>query len=351
MMGLWLALVSLASAADLTVQARLLDADGAPVQAGTSIHVRLLDSATEDPPTATLLYETTATTPPLSDGYVSVVLADVPESVLGVPAWVAFEVDGNDMGARQPLNAVPLAAAAEWVVTPSDALQLYQGALRMPDGSSLASCAAYAADPAWRGEDWQRFWIDPDGTGPIAPMALLCDMAGGGWAVWQAPGGPWGWDTDGRICYDIGVFTEGQAWQMSRYTHTEHQVFTDTNFVFQEDDSVNTGSVYARSLASVASASAFDGSTEFRMDFTTSTNNNVNIRWSPNGFDRVRAGCSAPAGGCGTRNIPSNGADSAPLFLTRIDANPNCSGSSASSNQFNRNATAFQGSRYEIRLR
>ena len=243
------------------------------------------------------------------------------------------------------------AAVAEWVTTPDDALQPHQGALRLPDGSSLDSCAAYMEHDAWRGEDWQLFWIDPDGEGDTPPMRIRCDMAGGGWAVWEAQGGPWGWDRNGLICYDVTLFTEGQAWQMSRYVHTEHDVFTDADFWFQEDDSVNPGSVYARTFASVADSGSFDGSTSFRMDYTSTSNNHVDITWSADGFDRIRSNCSSTSPGCGNRNIPANGTNSVPLFLTRIDANPICSGASAGSNNYSRNATAFQGSRYEIRLR
>lgn len=349
-MIVWLAMMSVGSAADLTVQARLLDADGTPVQSGTNVEVVLFDAATGVPPATVQLFSASASLASLSDGYLSVVLSDVPESVLGAPAWVEFRVDTVPMGARQPLTAVPLAAAAEWVVTPTDALQPHQGALRLPDGSPLVSCAAYKAHAAWRGEDWQRFWVDPDGAGAVAPMAVLCDMDGG-WAVWQAETGPWGWDRDGRICYDLTLFTEGQAWQMSRYTHSEHAVFTDADFWFQEDDSVNTGSVTARSLASIADPAAFNGSTSFTMDYTTTSSNHVHITWSDAGFDRITATCAEGSSGCGARNIPSDGSDSEPLFLLSIDANPRCSGSSATGNDFRRNGTAFQGSRYEVRLR
>lgn len=353
LMAVGCASLSVASAADLTVQARLVSVDGAPIQSSTSLTVRLLDDATANPPTSELVHSETVATPSIANGYVSLVLQDVPDERLTESLWVSFVVDGVKLLPRQPLTAAATAAVAGMVVAPADALQRYQGALRPPSGDALASCAAYLTDPAYRGEDWDQFWVDPDGMGPIVAMSVLCDMStdGGGWAVWEADSGPWGWDRDGRICYDLTLITEGQAWQMSRYTHTEHQVVTDTDFWFQEDDSVNTGSVYGRFLTNIDSAAAFDGSTPFRMDFTTTSNNHVHIEWSPNGFDRVRGVCASSSSGCGTRNIPSNGSDSAPLMLTRIDANPICSSSSANGNVYSRNGTAFQGSIYRVLLR
>lgn len=344
---------SVASAADLTVQARLLAADGTPIQESTSLTVRLIDDAIANPPSSEVIHSETVSTPDVSDGYVSVRLADVPDERLAETLWVSFTSDGIELLPRQRVTTAPLAAVAGLVVTPATALQRYQGALRPPSGEALASCAAYLTDPAYRGEDWDQFWVDPDGAGAIVPMVVRCDMttSGGGWAVWEAESGPWGWDRDGRLCYDLTLITEGQAWQMSRYTHTEHEVVTDTDFWFQEDDSVNTGSVYGRFLTNIDSAAAFDGSTPFRMDFTTTANNHVHIAWSPTGFDRVRATCASASSGCGTRNIPSNGADSAPLILTQIDANPICSGSSANANNWSRNGTAFQGSIYRVLLR
>ena len=352
-LGVLLVSASVASAADLTVQARLLDANGNPVQQSTSLTVQLLDDATALPPSAELVFSQSSTSPSVADGYVSVELLDVPDERLAETLWVSFVVDGVELLPRQRLTSSPRSAVAGMVIAPDDALQRYQGALRPPSGMPLASCAAYLTDPAYRGEDWDQFWVDPDGAGVIEAMTVLCDMStdGGGWAVWEADNGPWGWDRRGLICYDVNLITEGQAWQMSRYAHSEVQVETDTDFWFQEDDSVNTGSVFARLLANVGSASAFDSSVPFRMDFTSTSNNHVRIEWSPTGFDRVRSTCSSNSPGCGTRNIPANGNDSAPLILTRIDANPNCSGSSATSNQFNRNGTAFQGNVYRVRLR
>jgi hypothetical protein len=315
--------------------------------------VRLLDDATANAPTAEVVFSETVATPSITDGYVSVLLQDVPDDRLSETLWVSFIVDGIELLPRQRLTTSPRAAVAGLVVAPADALQRYQGALRPPSGVPLASCAAYLADPAYRGEDWDQFWVDPDGTDPIVAMSVLCDMStdGGGWAVWQAESGPWGWDRDGQICYDLTLITEGQAWQMSRYGHSEHQVVTDTDFWFQEDDSVNTGSIYGRFFTNIGSTGAFDSSTPFRMDYSTTSNNHVHITWSPTGFDRVQATCGASSTACGNRNIPANNSDSAALFLTTIDANPDCSGSSANSSQWHRNATAMQGSIYRVLLR
>lgn len=345
---MWTILLAAAAlAADLDVSARLIDATGGPVSGEHALSVALYD----EEQLGTEVFRQTFADAAVIDGYAQLRLSGVPDDELAGALWLEWSVDGVVLGERQPLATSPRAVVAGLLVPPADALQSYRGALRLPDGSSLASCAAYAAHAAWRGETWQPFWIDPDGSeGAIAPMALLCDMDGG-WAVWEAAGGPWGWDRDGRICYDIEVFTEGQAWQMSRYPHTEHKVETDVDFYMSEDDSTSTSAVYLRDFGDVADAGSFDGSFAFSMSFPSSGNNHVDIRFSPDDAARIRANCSSGTNACGSAGVPANGADSVPLFITRIDANPNCSGSSTNSSEWHRNATAFQGSRYQVFLR
>ena len=346
-----LLLPSAASAVDMTVQMRVVDSSGEALQGAHSVTVRILDDASAEPPSATVLHTQSFTGITIENGYFLATLTDVPDTVqLGAGAtFLEYTVDSTVLLPRTPITGVPLAAVAHRLVPSTSAFQPHEGALRLPDNTAAASCAAYLAHGAYGGEHWERFWVDPDGaaTGE-EPFQVRCDMTtdGGGWAIWEAPGGPWGWNRLGLVCYDTTLITEGQAWQMSLYTHSEAAVDTDVTFYFGEDDSVNPGNFHARLFANVDSEAAYDASFPLQFDYTTSSSNHVDVTFSPNGADRIRANCASASNGCNKRNIPANGADSAPLFLTAIHATPKCSGATAAGSVWSRNATQWQGSYY-----
>lgn len=320
------------------VQVRLLDADGAPLAGEHAVVARWVDAELGGSALGEVLVHAA-----LADGFVSVALPEVEAAAL----WLELLVDGAPLAPRHPVEA-GVAAVAHRVV-PSG-LSWRGDAWTLPGGGAAASCAAYLAHPAWAGQDWEPFLVDPDGAGAGLPMVLTCDMHtdGGGWAVWEAPGGPWGWDRDGRMCYDLTLFTAGQLDQMRQVGFTEHDVETDVDFWFQEDDSANPGAVVAMPLSALTSA--FQLSQQLVFDFTTTSNDHVHLTWAP-GADRLLAACSGPSTACGQRNVPANGASTAPLLITRILANPSCAGATAYQNTWSRNASAFQGSVYRVRLR
>jgi hypothetical protein len=100
-----------ANAADLRQSVRLLGADGAPLTGTRAVEVRLQDDQAIGSPDAHCW-----TSGPLStafeDGYATVALTGVPDSCWTAARWLAFLVDGTELGPRQPVLDVPRARRA-----------------------------------------------------------------------------------------------------------------------------------------------------------------------------------------------------------------------------------------------
>lgn len=220
-----LALVAHAAPIEITWQARLLDATGAPLVGTRTLDVALHDAA--DDPSATVWSDTFTVTS--QDGFVSLALGsgsnplDTSDLAAG-DRWLSIAIGGQDLGARQRLTHVPRAVVAEAVpvvASPSAASCAGQpgrlawdstasalkvcdgadwrtigfgvgivssnGARAWADGTYARSCKAYLEPTGahlYQGATGSgRYWIDPDAGGPIAAFQVECDMEnhGGGW--------------------------------------------------------------------------------------------------------------------------------------------------------------------------
>ena len=97
--------------AQFTHQGRLLDAEGAPLEADTTITFRILDAETD----GGTLWEETLTLP-LTNGFYSAVLGSDESNPLDTdtlgqdPVWLELQLDGEEaMAPRSSINAVPYA--------------------------------------------------------------------------------------------------------------------------------------------------------------------------------------------------------------------------------------------------
>lgn len=220
---LWFTL-AFAGNIELAHQARLLDAQGEPIDGTVDLAVSLWNSEMGTAP-ADLAWRGTFSQTPVSSGYVSVVLGGtdaLPSSVLDTPElWVQHELGaalpGRSLLYRVPIaevaNRVPVAASAggscdtegalvfdrsaqalrvcsgtNWLdVTTSAARSLVatNGVYAWSDGSTAASCRAYLEDTDYAGEGDGMYRIDASGGGASAPVDAYCDMTSspGGWTL------------------------------------------------------------------------------------------------------------------------------------------------------------------------
>jgi hypothetical protein len=220
----WLAW-SIASAVPVQVpwQARLLGPSGAPLEGPQTITISLFDGRDFPSVRWSDTFEVVA-----EDGYVSVVLGSgAPldaHSFATFETWIEARVAGQLLGPRFQLMAVPYAAVAEsvrfvnglsslscqgeggrlvfdhsigslrvcdgsnWVAVGVQTIVSTGGARRWSDGSAAASCDGYrrpSGGRLYQNEGDGLYFIDPDGTGPLPEVKVLCDQTtdGGGWTL------------------------------------------------------------------------------------------------------------------------------------------------------------------------
>jgi len=212
-------LVALAAPFDLTHSGRLIDSAGEPYNGSATLTI-----------TAYYGSETHAWSlpnTPIDNGFYSVVLTDVDTEWFSSDVELGISVDGApELLPRSPVASVPRAHVARGLIvdTTGDAVACEAegqmvwdraqqsvkvcngttwvavggtrtvvqaiGGRQWSDGRAGQSCEDYIrpSDPArlYTGATGDGVYqIDPDGTGPIAPVALWCDMTtdGGGWTV------------------------------------------------------------------------------------------------------------------------------------------------------------------------
>lgn len=217
-MILALSLLSLASAADteLTWQARVVDAQGDPVNGTHDVTVSLW---ADEAQSGEALFTDTFSNVSVEQGFVSVVLGSgVALDLSDLPAggaWLQVEVEGAAPLGIQPLRSVPYAARAHSVAFDDDATcdAAHEGSFRraagnvdlcdganwvrlgrvLRDGSTAEeaaeSCLSIHTDFPALGSG--TYFIDPNGGGAVE---VYCDMvgAGGGWTLvgaWSARSG------------------------------------------------------------------------------------------------------------------------------------------------------------------
>lgn len=209
-----------ASAADMTLQVRLIDSAGVPLNGLQPVVVRLVDSPTDQVGQVACHTENPGLTS-FSDGYATLSLTGVTPKCAGGDRWVWFEIDQTEHGPRQKLASVPRAATADHVGGFVD-LQVVTG-LAAQVGCVPTGRVAYDADdgvmvcvdgawqpiaPAVNPNDGTAqglagrscgvlhqthpalgtgvYWIDPDGDGDTSDAwQAYCDMSrnGGGWTL------------------------------------------------------------------------------------------------------------------------------------------------------------------------
>ena len=203
-------MVANAAPLSLTHQARVLDAQGSPIQGPINLHAALWDDATDTAMTHRLWEQTFETT--AADGYVTVRLDDVQTSWASGPMWLELTVAGASMG-RMPLGSVPHAGLAEAVrvvtelpSTCTDGELVVQSGTQprlwmcvagewsstgsggsSGDGSSpgTASDSCKSIRDAGQSQGSGLYWLD-DGSGdPRRAYQVWCDQetAGGGWTL------------------------------------------------------------------------------------------------------------------------------------------------------------------------
>lgn len=155
MASLGLSLAAMASAAPTTLvhQGRLVDAAGEPVSGTVQVRVGLYASATGE----TAEWSETQTVP-VDSGYYSVVLGDQNDlgavDFAGTELWVGVAIgDGDEIGAREPLRAVPVALSVAggglWA-TVDGGIQYSEGSVTI-GGSAVYGSAALAVDSTTQG--------------------------------------------------------------------------------------------------------------------------------------------------------------------------------------------------------
>jgi hypothetical protein len=254
---------AIATAAPVTIvhQGRLVDVAGNAINGERTVDVGLY----ADGSTPTALWHEAATLT-VDDGYYTVTLGTdtvgnpLDDSVFdGSPRYVGVTVTpGGALGPRQLLVAVPYAARATTTsnVAPGGTVRLGTGSATCAGGalegtvrytsaggfegcttsgwgplggatfwncashpthagcvssSVYASCSDLLDDPAFNGNS-AAYWIDPDLSGPGAPINVWCDMslASGGWTLAGVIT-----STDGIASHDC---TANWEWHDARWT-------------------------------------------------------------------------------------------------------------------------------------
>jgi hypothetical protein len=215
---MWSLLLGAALAAPPSVfqhQGRLLDASGQALEGTTSLAVALFDAEGASVPLFTQSHS-----PVLLDGYYTVAVGPVPESVLLNDAlWVEVSVGGTAMLPRTPVRPVPWSSRAsdsgnvDGVVIASPdgntcvrlglangaaaihstpvscatgapvGFETASGAWRIAGPTYLASCKAYRNHALYTNQGSGAYWIDPDANGTA--FQAYCDMVtdSGGWTL------------------------------------------------------------------------------------------------------------------------------------------------------------------------
>ncbi len=197
---------------ELTHQARLLDAVGAPVNGTHTVTVALYGSLEGGTP----ISSTDFVGIQVDDGYVSVNLPVDTDDLAASAIWVGYSIDATPISPRQPLTHTPWAARAlvadrlptgtlptgactdigrvsfdpdlgllsacgssGWaVVGGTPEVRLREGAREWSDGSVGRTCDDYRRPPvgfSYSGADGSGYYrIDPDGNG--SSTIAYCDM-------------------------------------------------------------------------------------------------------------------------------------------------------------------------------
>lgn len=226
--------IALAAPVQMTVQARVLDADGSAITDTDALTVTLYDDASSNAAEHVIHVESQPATP-IADGYVTVVIGANPANPLDsgdlavAALWYEVAIGGQLVGPRAPIRHTPRAAVAERTYgavqddTGLDGACPFVGAIAFDgtldtlkvcastgwaglggtsvgltsnasgerywaDDATASSCAAYLTPPEGRTYDPSvggdgLYLIDPDGPGSMDAFAVYCDMTGGGWAL------------------------------------------------------------------------------------------------------------------------------------------------------------------------
>jgi hypothetical protein len=215
MARLWwmLAIPAVASAApmQMTWQARVLGADGNPVNGTLPVTVTLWADAARTPPA---LWTDTFSSVPVQDGFFALTLGSgVPLDGGDLPdggAWIDVAVGANPVIGPTPLRAAPYANRARSVsldgtgtcnadnagvfrlVGASHDVQMCDGfgtwrVLGMVDVGTESNPGITCDDIRTKRPSAVdgTYWIDPDQGGSVPPFQVWCEMeTDGGWTLW-----------------------------------------------------------------------------------------------------------------------------------------------------------------------